>query len=173
MKGAYNILADIKYVAALAGEKTLMDQNQLKLKTKKNRKDIVTKADSRAEELILSGLVGYGFNILTEEKGYIDRKSECTFIVDPIEGTTNYSQGHPDWAVSIGLQEGDKMVAGAVYSASDKKMYSAIRGKGAFLNGSKIRVSNKDKLEDSFINAAYLDDMSRFNILMAPIWDKS
>src|ERR1700738_3985391 len=108
--------------------------------------NFVTMADRRAEEMLHSDLTkarpGYGF--IGEEGGIRqgDDKSH-TWIVDPLDGTTNFLHGIPQFAISIGLQREGTMIAGLIYNPANDDLYIAERGKGAFLNDQRLRVAGR------------------------------
>src|SRR2546430_6774993 len=116
--------------------------------------NFVTLADHRAEEMLHSDLTkarpGYGF--LGEEGG--SRAGEDkphTWIVDPLDGTTNFLHGIPQFAISIALQREDTIIAGVVYNPANEELYTAERGKGAFLNDQRLRVAGRRKLNECVI----------------------
>jgi len=116
--------------------------------------NFVTMADRRAEEMLHSDLTkarpGYGF--IGEEGGTRegDDKSH-TWIVDPLDGTTNFLHGIPQFAISIGLQREGTMIAGLIYNPANDDLYIAERGKGAFLNDQRLRVAGRRNLADCVI----------------------
>ncbi len=117
----------------------------------KNPRSIVTKVDILSEKSIM-GLVRKKFpahNFITEESGAIKKSSEYTWVIDPIDGTTNFISGMPQFAVSIGLARNNEIIMGAVYNPCANEMYFAEKGKGSFLNGRKLKVSNKKSLIES------------------------
>jgi myo-inositol-1(or 4)-monophosphatase len=109
----------------------------------KGEKDVVTEADLASDAAIRKTLAAAypQHNIVTEEEAAIDRGSDFTWYVDPIDGTVNYSRGFPLWGVSIGLKRKDQMVAGCIWLPALEEMYTATLGGGAYLNGKKIQVS--------------------------------
>jgi myo-inositol-1(or 4)-monophosphatase len=116
--------------------------------------NFVTAADRRAEETLRAELArarpGYGF--LGEEGGRHDGSDKShTWIVDPLDGTTNFLHGIPHFAVSIGLERAGTMVAGVVYNPVADDLFVAERGKGAFLNDKRLRVAARKRLQDSVI----------------------
>lgn len=125
----------------------------LELEQKSNASDFRTKADLESEQAILSALSEKfpSYNIISEETGFIDRKSEYTFVVDPLDGTNNFVLGIPNFSVSIGLLKGHTCVAGAIHVPFLNQTYSAEHGMGAFCNGKKISVSEETSLENSTI----------------------
>src|SRR5450755_550251 len=116
--------------------------------------NFVTMADRRAEEMLHSDLTkarpGYGF--IGEEGGIRegDDKSH-TWIVDPLDGTTNFLHGIPQFAISIGLERSGTIVAGVIYNPITDELFVAERGKGAFLNDRRLRVAARKQLADSVI----------------------
>ncbi len=125
----------------LAKEFKTFDRSDVKVK---GFTQLVTPADKEAEKIILSAIkeVFPGHHILSEESGDNDKKSKYSWIVDPLDGTTNFSFHFPAFAVSIGVAYEGEIILGVVYLPLLNEMFVAERGKGAFLNGKKIRVSS-------------------------------
>ena len=93
---------------------------------------------------------GYGF--VGEEGGLREGQDKShTWIVDPLDGTTNFLHGIPQFAISIGLQREGTMIAGVIYNPANDELYLAERGKGAFLNDQRLRVAGRRKLADSVV----------------------
>jgi myo-inositol-1(or 4)-monophosphatase len=116
--------------------------------------NFVTAADRRAEETLYTELSkarpGYGF--LGEEGGRREGTDKShTWIVDPLDGTTNVLHGIPHFAISIGLARDDTVVAGVIYNPANDELYTAERGKGAFLNDQRLRVAARKRLADSVV----------------------
>jgi myo-inositol-1(or 4)-monophosphatase len=116
--------------------------------------NFVTAADRKAEETLYTELSkarpNYGF--LGEEGGRRDGSDTThTWIVDPLDGTTNFLHGIPQFAISIGLERSGTIVAAVVYNPITDELYTAERGKGAFLNDRRLRVANRQRLADSVI----------------------
>ena len=116
--------------------------------------NFVTLADKRAEEMLYTDLIkarpGYGF--IGEEGGTRagDDKTH-TWIVDPLDGTTNFLHGIPQFAISIGLQREGTIIAGVIYNPANEELYTAERGKGAFLNDQRLRVAGRRVLNECVI----------------------
>src|SRR6266487_1379517 len=116
--------------------------------------NFVTAADRRAEEILRTELAkarpGYGF--LGEEGGRTEGtdKTHC-WIVDPLDGTTNFLHGIPQFAISIALARDGTIVAGLVYNPATDELYTAERGKGAFMNDRRLRVAGRRKLSECVI----------------------
>ena len=116
--------------------------------------DFVSQADRRAEEIVHTELSRSrpDYSFLMEESGAIvGSDSQHRFIVDPLDGTTNFLHGIPIFAVSIGLERQGQIVAGVVYNPAMDELYTAERGGGAFLNDRRLRVGARRKLSDSVI----------------------
>ena len=116
--------------------------------------NFVSAADRRAEETLHAELMksrpGYGF--LGEEGGRREGADKThTWIVDPLDGTTNFLHGIPQFAISIALERDATIVAGLIYNPANDEMFVAERGKGAFLNDQRIRVAARRRLVDSVI----------------------
>ena len=116
--------------------------------------NFVTAADRRAEEILREELAkarpGYGF--LGEEGGRTEGADKThTWIVDPLDGTTNFLHGIPQFAISIGLEREGTIVAGVVYNPVTDELFLAERGKGAFLNDQRLRVAARQRLADAVV----------------------
>jgi len=116
--------------------------------------NFVTAADRRAEEILHEELLqarpGYGF--YGEEGGRREGTDKThTWIVDPLDGTTNFLHGIPHFAISIALQREDTIVAGLIYNPANDDLFTAERGKGAFLNDQRLRVAGRKRLLDSIV----------------------
>ncbi|MBY0612670.1 MAG: inositol monophosphatase [Beijerinckiaceae bacterium] len=116
--------------------------------------DFVSLADKRAEQVLYDELSrvrpGYGF--VMEESGVIaGADSTHTWHVDPLDGTTNFLHGIPQFAVSVGLERNGEMVAGVIYNPANDELYMAEKGQGAYLNNQRLRVSGRVDLHDAVI----------------------
>jgi myo-inositol-1(or 4)-monophosphatase len=116
--------------------------------------NFVTLADKRAEEMLYTELAkarpGYGF--LGEEGGNREGGDKShTWIVDPLDGTTNFLHGIPQFAISIGLSREGTIIAGVIYNPANDELYIAERGKGAFLNDQRLRVAGRRKMDECII----------------------
>lgn len=114
--------------------------------------DFVSRADTAAEDILREELLGarstYGF--LAEEGGEIEGEDPTRrWIVDPLDGTTNFLHGLPHWAISIGLEHKGQIVAGVVYDAAKDEMFFAEKGAGAWMNDQRIRVSGRSRMIES------------------------
>ncbi|GAA2833912.1 inositol monophosphatase family protein [Aminobacter aminovorans] len=116
--------------------------------------DYVSQADRKAEDILFAELskarAGYGF--LMEERGVVEGEDDQhRWIVDPLDGTTNFLHGIPVFSISIALERQGQIVAAVVYNPAMDELYTAERGGGAFLNDRRLRVSGRTKLVDAVI----------------------
>jgi myo-inositol-1(or 4)-monophosphatase len=145
------IAAARKAARALKRDFGELEKLQVSLKGPAN---FVSAADRRAEETLHNELMkarpGYGF--LGEEGGRREGADKThSWIVDPLDGTTNFLHGIPQFAISIALEREATIVAGLIYNPANEEMFIAERGKGAFLNEQRIRVAARKRLTDSVI----------------------
>ena len=116
--------------------------------------DFVSSADKRTERLIVDELLKAHpeYGIITEETGIHNKSNkENRWIIDPIDGTMNFLNGVPQFAISIGYEEKGEIICGVIFDPIKNEMFYAEKGNGAYLNNSRIRVSNKKKLKDAII----------------------
>ncbi|RJQ19929.1 inositol monophosphatase [Candidatus Woesearchaeota archaeon] len=128
-------------------------QPHAKINVEKGQGDFALDADIASEKLIVSGIRKKypAHDILTEESKHQHTDSEYLWIIDPLEGTLNYAHKLPLWAVNIGLWKGGKPLLGVVYAPLLNELYTAVSGKGAFLNGKPIRVNTDRDLLHTFV----------------------
>lgn len=153
MEGTANLNLMIK-AARLAGRSLVKDFREVEnlQVSMKGAGDFVSKADYRAEEIIKEELMGtrstYGW---VGEESDAEEGSDPTrrWIVDPLDGTTNFLHGLPHWAVSIALEHKGEIVAAVVFDPAKDEMYVAEKGQGAFMNETRLRVSGRTKMIES------------------------
>jgi len=125
----------------------------------KGRSDFVTEVDRAAEAAIIEVLKNAypSHEILAEESGASKPEggNEYTWIIDPLDGTTNFIHGFPQYAVSIGLQHNGQITQGVVYDPTRNELFTATRGRGAYLNDRRIRVSRRVKLQEALIGTGF------------------
>jgi myo-inositol-1(or 4)-monophosphatase len=123
--------------------------------------DLVTEMDQRAEAFIMGRLRGAfpDHAVLAEESGATDGRSEYRWLVDPLDGTTNYAHGIPIFAVSVALERAGVVELGVAYDPSRDECFVAERGRGATLNGEAIRVSSIDGLDRSLLVTGFPYDI--------------
>jgi len=142
--------------ARKAGRRLARDFNELEnlQVSKKGPADFVSKADHKAEEIIFDELSrarpGYGF--LMEERGRVEGSDKThTWIVDPLDGTLNFLHAQPHFAVSIALEREGELVAGVIYNPASDELFHAEKGRGAYMNDRRLRVSSRRHLEECVI----------------------
>ncbi len=116
--------------------------------------DFVSSADKRTEKILIDELqkAHPEYGILTEESGVINKSNiKNRWIIDPIDGTMNFLNGIPQFAISIGYEENSEIKCGVIFNPIMNEMFLAEKGNGAFLNNSRIRVSNKRKIKDALL----------------------
>jgi myo-inositol-1(or 4)-monophosphatase len=160
------IAAARKTARALKRDFGELEKLQVSLKGPAN---FVSSADRRAEETLYQELSkarpGYGF--LGEEGGTREGADKShRWIVDPLDGTTNFLHGIPQFAISIALEREDSVIAGLIYNPASEEMFIAERGKGAFMNEQRIRVAGRKRLADSVI-ACSLPHIGRGDLALA------
>ncbi|HKB60400.1 MAG TPA: inositol monophosphatase family protein [Gallionellaceae bacterium] len=123
---------------------------------KKSHADYVSEVDRAAEQTIIETLLGAYPNhqILAEESG-AQGSSEYVWIIDPLDGTTNFLHGFPQYAVSIALQHNGVLTQAVIYDPTRNDLFTASRGRGAFLNDRRIRVSRRKVLADALIGTGF------------------
>ncbi len=143
--------------------------------THKGRIDLVTEADLASERHIKQLITSHypTHYILAEESGvssHSDLTGDYCWIIDPLDGTTNYSHGFPCYAVSIGLESRGEMVIGVIYDPTRDELFAAEHGAGATLNGEKIQVSDVDHLERSLVVSGFPYDVRERMEEYLPAW---
>lgn len=123
--------------------------------------NLVTDFDKRSQEIIFSYLSSRfpAHDFLAEEDLCEQRGSEFRWIIDPIDGTTNYAHNFPVFCVSIALEWRSKVVCGIVYDPMREEMFSAMKGKGSVLNGQRISTSTTDDLDKSLLATGFPYDV--------------
>ena len=116
--------------------------------------DFVTSADKRTEKIIIEELqkAHPEYGIISEERGVINETNKNNrWIIDPIDGTLNFLNGVPQFAISIAYEEQTEIKCGIIFNPITNEMFSAEKGNGAYLNNSRIRVSKKNKVKDALL----------------------
>ncbi|MEE8581168.1 MAG: inositol monophosphatase family protein [Myxococcota bacterium] len=139
-------------------------ETELQIDTKSESIDLVTDVDRECEALIVESLrrAQPDDAILAEEgTGHSIDGARRRWIVDPLDGTTNYAHGYPRFCVSIGVEEGGRPEVGVVYDPLLEELYHAVRGGGAFLNGRRLRVSQESQLEKALVATGFAYDVRK------------
>lgn len=136
------LLLDALECARMAGKIQLeyFRSSNLEVSAKLNESDIVTVADKASEAVILDFVHNHypTHSILSEESGYEKNEGEYQWVIDPLDGTTNFSTGLPEFCVSIGIKQNGTTIIGVVYAPYLNELFHAVRGDGAYLNGKRI-----------------------------------
>lgn len=160
-------MREIAVQAAEAGGKVLLEMfgNSLEIRHK-GAVDLVTNADHAAEKVIVEHLRGVfpRHDILAEEGDYGPRQSDYRWIIDPLDGTTNFAHGLPWWAVSIALEVHGEIVLGVVFNPRLQEMFVAEKGQGAYLNELPVRVSATGCLEQALLATGFPYDRKSSDI---------
>lgn len=152
-------LEKVKKLAVAVGSIQVknLGRTNLEIDMKSTSIDLVTEVDKQSEKYILQFIAeNYpSHRVLAEESGMSSGQSDYLWVIDPLDGTTNYSQGLPIFSVSIALQYKGDTVLGVVYAPVLQQMFSAVKGHGAYLNGKRIHVSAKTALSVSVLATGF------------------
>ena len=147
--------------ATRAGKLLLEELGRARQVTKKSEVDLVTEMDRRAEALIAE-LLRSAFpdhSILAEEGTRVEGRAPYRWLIDPLDGTTNYAHGLPAFAVAIALEREGVPLLGVAYDPSREELFVAERGRGAYLGGEPIRVSRSPSLNESLLATGFPYDI--------------
>jgi myo-inositol-1(or 4)-monophosphatase len=124
--------------------------------TKKSHSDYVSEVDRAAEHIIVTTLrEAYPDHAILAEESGAHGNSEYVWIIDPLDGTTNFLHGFPQYAVSIALQHKGELTQAVIYDPVRNDLYTATRGRGAFLNDRRLRVSRRKEIADALIGTGF------------------
>ena len=145
--------------ARLAGDVIIDNLGKLTNRdvSSKQASDYVTSVDRSAEEIIIH-MIRKNFPdhiIHAEESGKDTGTGEYRWIIDPLDGTTNYIHGYPQFSVSIGLEHEGEVILGVIFDPLKDELFTAIHGCGAFLNGKTLSISSVTTLEDSLLSTGF------------------
>jgi myo-inositol-1(or 4)-monophosphatase len=148
------MIDDLIFIAKSAGEVIRnFYGRKYEIEFKTNIKNLVTQADMESEKTIIDFIKKKypSHGIIAEESGSEVKHSDYLWVIDPLDGTTNFAHGLPIFSVSIGVQYKNEVVAGVIYDVINDIVYSAEKGSGSFENNHKIFVSSIEKIEESFL----------------------
>jgi myo-inositol-1(or 4)-monophosphatase len=155
-----------KSVARVAGKelKRLFYSREFSTQLK-SKHEIVTTADKLAERIIIKSIKKQFPTdaILAEESGRLKNKSDYVWIIDPMDGTTNFYMHNPLFSVSIGLAYKNKVIMGVVYVPILNELYYAEEGKGAFVDGKRLKVSKTKDIQDTFLTFCHGNKITALN----------
>ncbi|MBU1424342.1 MAG: inositol monophosphatase [Gammaproteobacteria bacterium] len=146
--------------------------------TKKSHADYVSEVDRAAERIIIEALKdAYPSHAILAEESGAQGESEYVWIIDPLDGTTNFLHGVPQYAVSIALQHNGVLTQAVVYDPTKNDLFTATRGRGAFLNDKRLRVSKRKEMADSLIGTGFpysnFDHMDAYMDIVRDVMQKS
>ena len=124
--------------------------------SKKGPQDFVTKTDKRVEKILVEELTKSkkNYSFITEETGKIlNKNKEIFWIIDPIDGTTNFLHGIPHFAISIALQKNKEIIIGLIYDPIKNEIFYAEKDNGSFFNNNRVRVSNKSNIDECLFSS--------------------
>lgn len=129
----------------------------LNIQTKLNESDVVTVADKESEAVVIAGIHNKypEHSILSEESGEEYKAGDYEWVIDPLDGTTNFSSGLPQFCVSIGLKFKGETIVGVVYAPYLDELYTAVKGEGAYLNGKKITTGTKTDIHQAVVSTGF------------------
>ena len=150
----------LKQLARQAGAIAYADNLRLKaanIHSKANIRDLVTDTDRKVEEFITSELKKQfpDYGIYGEETGKSHTEREYCFVIDPIDGTASFVHGQPEWCVSIGLTRNGKSVAGVIYQPVTDDLFYGEKGKGSYVNGTRMEVTRRDNLTECILATGF------------------
>ena len=144
-------------IAKQAGALLLERPDQLTIDTKTSSIDIVTQMDKASEKLIIEAILAArpDDGIIGEEGADRPSKSGYTWVIDPIDGTVNYSYNMHGWSVSIAIRDSQGVVVGVVYAPTINSMYTAVRDGGSFLNGKRLKCNEPIELNRALLATGF------------------
>jgi len=154
----YDDFLNIAREAAIKGGRILRENYGKKLNVEfKGEVDLVTEVDHLSEEIIVSTISSTfpDHQIVAEEGTDVESTSPYRWFVDPLDGTTNYAHGFPCFAVSIAVEDSGRIVVGLVYDPLREECFTAIEGRGAYLNGQPISVSDTERLDKALLATGF------------------
>ena len=167
-------LLDLAVEAATAAGKLLLEHFERPatgIDTKSSDTDPVSDADRAAERLVIDLITSArpDDGIVAEEGGAETSSSGLTWVIDPLDGTVNYLYRTTAWCVSIAVEDSSGTIVGVVHDPSRKETFTAVKGKGAELNGTAIHVSNETSLSSALIGTGFSYDASARQIQAAQV----
>lgn len=145
----------VKEVGEIQLEK--LGKKNININIKSGKIDLVTEMDKLSEKILIEKIKKSHpeHSILSEESGMRDNNSDYRWIIDPLDGTTNYAHGFPVFSISVALKYKEEVILGVVYVPKLDELFFAIKDEGAYLNGERIKVSNTKKLEKSLLATGF------------------
>jgi myo-inositol-1(or 4)-monophosphatase len=155
------IHSEITQLARRVGDSLYQNSAKRKRISYKGAVDLVTQFDRQSQKAIVEYCTRHypKYGILSEEDVHRSIDAPIKWIIDPLDGTTNFCHGLPIWSISIALEEEGAVVMGIVYDPTRQEMFSAMKGKGAYLNGRRIRVSGEKRLDRALLVTGFPYDI--------------
>ncbi|MCH8014838.1 MAG: inositol monophosphatase [Candidatus Dadabacteria bacterium] len=156
-----NYLEVAEKTAREAGVVLLENLGKVKKIEFKAKNSLVTEVDKLSEEIIINNIKKSfpSHDIFAEESGRHSENSDYLWLIDPIDGTTNYAHAYPFFSISIALEVKGEVEVGLVYDPVKDEMFTAEAGKGAYLNGELIKVSKSDSIEHSHVCTGFMHEI--------------
>ncbi len=169
------IIEGVKSLTREVGSYQLEKFNQkLNITQKSSYLDLVSEVDKNSEKKIVTWIEKNfpKHSILAEESGTSDKESKYKWVIDPLDGTTNYIHGFPIFAISIALMKNKEPVLGVIYIPYLNEMYWAVKDKGAYLNEKEIKVNDKSNLKESLLVTGFPYDLNEDEFNNIDIFNK-
>ncbi len=133
----------------------------LEIKKKEGRHNLVTQYDLLSEKTIVSFIKEKypNHSILCEEEGQVQKKDEIEWIIDPLDGTVNFAHSIPHFAISLAVRKKNDIISGVTYHPLMKELFVAEKGKGSYLNGTKLNVTQTKKLDEAILATGFPYDL--------------
>jgi myo-inositol-1(or 4)-monophosphatase len=156
-----NYLEVAEDTAREAGKVLIENLGKVKEIEFKAKNSLVTEVDKLSEKIIIGNIKKYfpTHDVFAEESGRDSENSDYLWLIDPIDGTTNYAHAYPFFSISIALEVKGEVVAGLVYDPVKDEMFTAEKGKGAFLNGNPIKVSKSDEIKHAHVCTGFMHEV--------------
>lgn len=139
----------------------------------KGRIDLLTKYDLQSERMLVQGLrEAFPGDAIVAEEAHFDPGHAAYWLIDPIDGTTNFAHGLPDFTICLAYIEEGEPLLGVIYNPARAELYSALRGDGAYLNEHPIRVSQQSDLEQSLLSAGFPYDPNAIDFDVFDAWQR-
>jgi myo-inositol-1(or 4)-monophosphatase len=142
-------------------------ETRFEVRAKTTPINLVTEVDHACEKLVVDGIAAERPDdaILAEEGSGRDRDAAAwRWVIDPLDGTTNYAHGYPRFCVSIGVEHRSRAAVGVVYDPLLDELYTAARGRGAWMNGRRLRVSTTARLDEALLATGFAYDVRRSEV---------
>lgn len=159
-----DVLEKTKQIVIEIGQmqKDNIGRKELKIDKKMINTDLVTEIDKKSEQMIIEFINNHypSHSILAEESGLTSTDLDYTWVIDSLDGTTNYAHGLPIFVISVALQYRGETVLGVVYAPVIDQLFTAVKGQGAYLNAHRLSVSTKTELGECLLSTGFPYDIA-------------